>query len=134
MLKQLSIFAENKRGAMNGITKVLKDNEIDIVTLVTNDSAEFGIVRLIVDNPEKAHSVMKDAGYLCRLDLVTAVEMKDEYGSLNNILDSITNAYLNIDYIYISFNRETAVPVAIMKSNDEDDLDSYLLGKGYIVL
>lgn len=134
MLKQLSIFAENKRGAMNGITKVLKDNEIDIITLVTNDSAEFGIVRLIVDNPQKAFDVMKEAGYLCRLDLVTGVEMKDEYGSLNNILDSISSANLNIDYIYISFNRETAVPVAILKSNEEDDLDSYLQGKGYIVL
>ncbi len=134
MLKQLSIFAENKRGAMNAITKILKDNEINITTLVTNDSAEFGIVRMIVDNPDKACDAVKNAGYLCRLDSVTAVEMKDTFGSLNSLLDDITNAYLNLDFIYISFDRETATPVAIMRSTDGDELDSFLKGKGYRIL
>ena len=134
MLRQLSVFAENRRGTMNGITRILKDNEIDIITLVTNDSAEFGIVRLIVDDPQKAYDVMSAAGYFSRLDFVTGVEMKDEYGSLNGILDSITAANLNVRYIYISFNRSTAVPVAILKSNDEDDLDSFLQSRGYTVL
>lgn len=134
MLRQLSVFAENRRGTMNGITRILKDNEIDIITLVTNDSAEFGIVRLIVDDPQKAYDVMSAAGYFCRLDFVTGVEMKDEYGSLNGILDSITAANLNVRYIYISFNRSTAIPVAILKSNDEDDLDSFLQSRGYTVL
>lgn len=134
MLKQLSIFAENKRGAMNALTRVLKENEINITTLVTNDSAEFGIVRMIVDDPQKAHKAMIDAGYLCRLDSVTGVEMKDEFGSLNSLLDAISSAYLNLDYIYISFDRNTAAPVAILKSTDGDELDSFLKGKGYKIL
>lgn len=134
MLRQLSIFAENKRGAMNALTEILKNKEINITTLVTNDSAEFGIVRMIVDDPETACAAMTEKGYLCRLDYVAAVEMKDTFGSLNDLLTDITNAYLNLDYIYISFNRDNKAPVAILRSTDGDELESFLKGKGYIVL
>ena len=99
MYKQLSIFAENKRGAMNALTKILKDNDVNISALVTNDSAEFGIVRMIVDNPDKAYKALSDLGYLCRLDSVAAVEMEDTCGSLDQLLSDITSAYLNLDYI-----------------------------------
>lgn len=134
MLKQLSIFAENKRGAMNALTKILKDNDINITTLVTNDSAEFGIVRMIVDDPQKACQAMTDAGYLCRLDSVTGIEMQDTPGSLDGLLGAIADAYLNLDYIYISFDRTSATPVAILKSSEGDELESCLKGKGYKVL
>ncbi|MCQ2528692.1 MAG: amino acid-binding protein [Saccharofermentans sp.] len=134
MLKQLSIFAENKRGAMNAITSILKENEINITTLVTNDSAEFGIVRMVVDDPTKAFDAMKKNGYLCRIDSVAAVEMQDTFGSLDALLGCITDAYLNLDYLYISFNRETLAPVAILKSTDGDELESFLKGKGYTLL
>lgn len=134
MFRQLSIFAENKRGAMNALTTILKENEININTLVTNDSAEFGIVRMIVDDPEKAFKAMTDKGYLCRIDSVVAVEMEDTFGSLDKLLTEITVAYLNLDYIYISFNRDTKAPVAILKSTDGDELESFLVGKGYTVI
>lgn len=134
MYRQLSIFAENKRGAMNAITRVLKENDININTLVTNDSAEFGIVRMIVNDPQKALKAVTDSGYLCRLDSVVAVEMKDECGYLDNLLADITNAYLNLDYIYISFNRDNLAPIAILKSTDGDELESFLRGKGYSIV
>ena len=89
MAKQLSIFAENKRGAMNALTRILKDNEINISALVTNDSAEYGIVRLIVDKADTAIDVLKQAGYQCHLDKVIAIVMEDTPG----YLDGITGEY-----------------------------------------
>ncbi len=134
MYKQLSIFAENKRGAMNALTRILKDNEINISALVTNDSAEYGIVRMIVDNPEKAQKALSELGYLCRLDSVAAVEMEDQCGCLDGLLTDITNAYISLDYLYFSFNRDTKAPVAILRSSEGEELESFLRGKGYNVI
>ena len=67
MIRQLSIFAENRRGAMNAITKVLTEKQINMNTLVTNDSAEFGIIRMLVSDTDKAFNSLKEAGYLCHI-------------------------------------------------------------------
>ena len=65
MLKQLSIYAENKKGVMQNITGILKDEDINILGSVTNDSAEYGIVRMVVSEPDKAMEALIAAGYLC---------------------------------------------------------------------
>ena len=72
MIRQLSIFAENKRGAMNRITEVLTGAQINMNTLVTNDSAEFGIIRMLVSDTEKAFDSLTEKGYLCHCDYVAA--------------------------------------------------------------
>lgn len=134
MFKQLSIFAENKRGAMNALTTILKENQININALVTNDSAEFGIVRMIVDEPDKAYEALTGKGYLCRLDRVTAVEMEDVCGSLDALLGVINDAHLNLDYIYVTYDRNSAAPIAILRSTEGDEMASFLKGKGYKIL
>ena len=131
MYKQLSVFAENKRGAMNSMTKLLKEAGINITALVTNDSAEFGIVRMIVDEPTKAFDIMNKAGYLCKLDSVIAVDIGDEVGSLDKLLEFITSSYINVDYLYLSFNRETSTPIVILHAPDSDELENFLQSKGY---
>ena len=70
MIRQLSIFAENKKGAMHRVTQVLAEAGINMNTLVTNDSAEFGIIRMLVSDTDEAMKCMQAAGYLCRTDLV----------------------------------------------------------------
>ena len=89
MIRQLSIFAENRRGAMNAITKVLTEKQINMNTLVTNDSAEFGIIRMLVSDTDAALQCMQTAGYLCHVDTVAAAEIGDECGSLNALLDTL---------------------------------------------
>ena len=81
-----------------------------------NDSAEFGIIRLIVTDPELAVQELKKAGYQCHMDRVVAVEMGDTPGCLDKILDHLCQANVAIDYLYISYNRQTATPVAIFKT------------------
>ena len=72
MLRQIAIFAENTKGAMQKVTQVLDDAEENIISLVTNDSAEYGIVRMIVDKTDVAVDAFKRAGYLCRTDVVSS--------------------------------------------------------------
>lgn len=130
MLNQVSLFAENVAGGLLKITNVLKNANINIYTMLANDSAEFGIVRLIVDNPEVAIEALKAKGYQCRQDKVIAIEMDDTPGYLDGILTAISSANIDISYLYISFNRENVKPVVVIKTN-EPETATFLIGRGY---
>ncbi len=133
MLKQLSIFAENKRGTMTKLTGILAREGINILGSVTNDSAEYGIVRMIVTEPEKAYEALKEDGWICRLTDVIGVEITDEVGQLNKLLQAIEFSCISVDYIYLSFDRETARPVIIFHTEDVQELESSLSFQGYQV-
>ena len=79
---QLSIFLENKKGRMAQVTEVLAENDINIVALSVADTSEFGILRLIVNNPDKAYEALKAAGFTAMTNYVVAVEVTDEPGGL----------------------------------------------------
>ncbi len=134
MIKQLSIFAENKRGAMNRITEVLAEAQINMNTLVTNDSAEFGIIRMLVSDTEKALERLKEEGYLCHSDYVAAAEIGDECGSLNRLLGILNMGNVNLDYIYVTYSGLSRKPVAILRSVDIMEVEEFLKGKGYTML
>ena len=134
MIRQLSIFAENKRGAMNEITKVLTEAQINVNTLVTNDSAEFGIIRMLVSDTEKALERLKEEGYLCHSDYVAAAEINDECGSLNNLLNVISDGNINLDYLYVTYNTLSRLPVAILRASDLMEVEEFLRGRGYRML
>ena len=133
MLHQVSVFAENNKGTLRKMTSILADTNINIYTMLANDSAEFGIIRLIVTDPELAVQELKKAGYQCHMDRVVAVEMGDTPGCLDKILDHLCQANVAIDYLYISYNRQTATPVAIFKTR-EMETETFLRGKGYNLL
>lgn len=133
MLNQVSVFAENNKGALRNMTAVLADANINIYTMLANDSAEFGIIRLIVTDPDLAVAKLREAGYQCHKDKVIAVEMGDTPGSLDKILDHLRQANISIDYLYISYNRQASTPVAIFKTR-EMETETFLRGKGYILL
>ena len=134
MIRQLSIFAENKKGAMNRITQILYDADINMNTLITNDSAEFGIIRMLVSDTDKASACLNEAGYLCHTDYVAAAEIGDECGSLNKLLSAVTDGNLNLDYLYVTYNTLSRLPVAILRSSDLMEVESFLQGRGYHML
>ena len=86
MLKQLSIFAENIKGKMQKVTGILLEEDINILGSVTNDSAEYGIIRMVVSKPEQALEALTKAGFICKLSDVLGIEVKDEVGNLNKLL------------------------------------------------
>lgn len=131
MLQQVSIFTSNRQGALSRMTSILAKEDINIYTMLANDSAEFGIVRLIVDKPEEAVLILEKEGYQCRVDLVIAVDMgSDKPGALDRILGDLQAANVMIRYLYISFDRATSSPIAVF-STTESETEAFLKGKGY---
>ena len=134
MIRQLSIFAENKKGAMHRVTQVLADAGINMNTLVTNDSAEFGIIRMLVSDTDRAARRLQEEGYLCHTDTVAAAEIGDECGSLNGLLDTLNRGNVNLDYLYVTYSSLSKHPVAILRTPDIMEVESFLQAKGYNML
>lgn len=134
MIRQLSIFAENKKGAMHRITQTLAEAGINMNTLVTNDSAEFGIIRMLVSDTDRASKSLLDAGYLCHTDWVAAAEIGDECGSLNALLETLSVGNVNLDYLYVTYSGLSHHPVAILRTPDIMEVEAFLQGKGYRML
>ncbi len=134
MLKQVSVFTENSKGSFQRVTGILAERNINIWGSVTNDSAEFGIIRMVVSDPDGAYNALTDAGYMCRRTNVLGIEMKDEVGSLDNLLISMSKSYININYMYLSFNRDSGMPVMVVHTEDLREVESCLKGKGFNLL
>ena len=134
MLKQLSIYAENKKGVMQNITGILKDEDINILGSVTNDSAEYGIVRMVVSDPEKAKEALIGAGYLCHVIEVIGVEVEDKTGNLNDLLLTLKDSNVSVDYLYLSFNRDSGKPIMVLYTDDIYEVECCLKSKGFAML
>ena len=134
MLKQISIFAENQKGVMQKITGILQWEDINILGSVTNDSAEYGIIRMVVSDADKAVEALTEENFICKLTNVLGIEVKDEVGNLNNLLLSFLESNINIDYLYLSFNRETGRPIMVIHVDDIMEVEACLRGKGFISL
>ena len=131
MLSQISIYAENKKGCFQNITGLLGENGINILGSVTNDSAEYGIIRMVVSDPEKCLKVLGENGYICKSTPVLAIECPDEVGALDKILKTLYKSNINVNYIYLSFNRESGLPIMVMHTDDIVQVENILVNKGY---
>ncbi|WP_024864951.1 amino acid-binding protein [Butyrivibrio sp. FCS014] len=131
MLKQISIYAENKKGCFQDITGLLNSNGINILGSVTNDSAEYGIIRMVVSDPDKCLEVLNSSGYLCKATPVLAVECPDEVGALDKILKTLYAGNINVNYIYLSFNRDSGLPIMVMHTDDVAQVENILTNHGY---
>ncbi|MBR3642179.1 MAG: amino acid-binding protein [Lachnospiraceae bacterium] len=134
MLKQVSVYAENRKGTMRRITEILLNNEINILGSVTNDSAEYGIVRMVVSDADKACDALKEQGYFCRTTDVIGVEVEDEVGNLHKLLLTLEESNIDVDYLYLSFNRGSGKPIMVFHCADTPEVAECLAAKGYSVL
>jgi len=107
-VKQVSVFVENQPGALYGLTGVLSQHKIDMRALCVAESSEFGILRLIVNDPDKAAKVLADAGYVHNITPVLAVAIPDRPGGLNHVLQVLLNEKINVDYMYAFLGGKTA--------------------------
>lgn len=130
-MKQVSVYAANKKGAMNHITGTIAEAGVNILALVTNDSAEFGTIRMLVDEPKKAQEALTAAGYLCQLTDVIGVEIFDEVGGLDKLLADITYMNINVDYLYICYDRTRSKVIAVLHT--DTDIEGILARKGWTI-
>lgn len=134
MLKQVSIFAENKKGTMEDITRILLESDVNILGSVTNDSAEYGIIRMVVSDTQKAMEALQENGYICKVTDVLGIEVKDEVGNLNKLLRALLDSNISADYLYLSFNRDTGMPIMVIHTADIMEVEECLKSKGFTSL
>lgn len=120
IIKQLSIFIENKKGHLASVTKELKKQDIDIRAISVFDTSEFGILRLVVDDPDRALETLEHAGYTAKVSQVLAIQIEDKPGSLNDAFQIMDENNIDIEYIYSFVLRKKALPLIIFKVSDQN--------------
>ncbi len=118
MAKQLSVFLENKAGRLSSVTKVLGEAHINIRALSIADTSDFGILRLIVNDPVRAYQILKDAGFTVSETEVIAVRVQDVPGGLAAVLEQMSDANLNIEYLYAFLGTSEDDALVIFKVED----------------
>ena len=118
LIKQISIFIENKMGRMAEITKIIGDAGIDIRALSMADTSDFGILRLIVNKPDLAVEKLKAAGLTVSLTDVIAVAIDDTPGAFAKVVANMSDAGINIEYMYAFISREHSRAYVIFRVED----------------
>ena len=133
-VKQISVFIENKKGRLARVTRILADNNIDISALSIADTTDFGILRLIVNNPDKAEQALKDNGFAVKATSVIAVGVNDEPGGLAVALEALDAQDISIEYMYAFVGKTTNEALVIIRADEADKAIDVLTGCGVRVL
>ncbi|MDR1390238.1 MAG: amino acid-binding protein [Treponema sp.] len=119
-IKQISVFLENNAGRLGEVTRVLSDSQINLRAISIADTADFGILRLIVNDHQKAVLALNEAGFTTRITNVAAVEIEDKPGSLAGVMELFRKTSVNIEYLYASLEGKEGKAVVIFKLEDHD--------------
>lgn len=133
-VEQISIFIENKSGRLAEIARILGESDINIRALSLADTTDFGILRLIVNDVEKAKGVLKEKGFTVSKTEVVAVEVPDQPGGLSNILQTLDREKINVEYMYAFVERCGGNAVIIFRFDDTDSAISTLTSNNFTIL
>ena len=118
-MKQLSIFLENREGRLEDVLSVLTEENINILSLSMADTSEYGMLRLLVSDPEKGRAVLKERGFSATLTDVLALKMEHRVGELHRVLKVLCNAGVNIEYMYALCTETDEAAMALKVSDME---------------
>lgn len=133
-VKQISIFLENKSGRLAQVTRVLGNNKINIRALSIADTTDFGILRLIVNDPDSAYRALKEAGFTVSTTDVIAVEVGDEPGGLARVLEILQEVNINIEYLYAFLQKATNAALVVFRVEQLDEAIKVLLENNVSIL
>ena len=134
-MKQISVFVENKPGALYALTAVLAQGQIDMRALSLAETKDFGIVRLIVNDLYKTTTLLKDAGYVHSLTPVVGVAIPAVPGGLNRVLQVLTDARVNVEYMYAFLGgKDVDHAYMIFRVADDKAAETALASRGIQVL
>lgn len=119
-VKQISVFLENKSGRLAQVTRVLGAQNINIRALSIADTTDFGILRLIVNDPDSAYQALKEAGFTVSTTDVIAVEVGDEPGGLARVLEILQQKSINIEYLYAFLQKATNAALVVFRVEQID--------------
>ncbi len=129
-IKQLSIFVENKHGRLENIISSFADNGINIRALSIADTTDFGVLRVIVDDVDKAKSILKEIGIISKTTDVLAVYIDDRAGGLAEVLKDISEAGISIEYMYAFLSKTEGKALMVLKADDEEGAEIVLRQHG----
>ena len=127
-VKQLSVFIENRRGRLGEVLKVLKDNDVNILSMSLADTTEYGLLRLIVNKPEHGRDVLLSAGFSSMITEILIVKVPHVAGALQRILTIIAENDIDIEYMY-GLSVEASDASIVVKTNELERAQEVL--KGY---
>ena len=127
-IRQISVFLENRSGRLANVCKLLGENEIDIVAISISDTTDFGILRLIVDKPQRAEEVLSEERFTVNSTRVLAVRVEDVPGGLAAVLELLAGADMGVEYMY-AVGKETRGAIIIMKIKDCVKAERFLDGQ-----
>jgi hypothetical protein len=119
-LKQLSIFIENKSGRLAEVTKLLGQHKINIRALALADTSDFGILRIIVNDVDKAYKILKDAHFTVNETEVLAVEVPDVPGGLHSMLEMFSKDGINVEYMYGFVEKASEKAILVFRFEDTE--------------
>lgn len=134
LIKQISIFLPNQEGHLAKVTKVLLDHNIDIRAIVVFDTAEYGILRAIVTEPDRAVELLKEDGFVAKTSKVIVVEPEDRTGSLHELYAVLAEHNMNIEYTYCFVMKKHEMPYFVLKINELERAAEMLTLKGFKII
>ena len=129
-IQQLSVFLENKPGSLEKFAKVLKDNNIDMISISIAVSLDFGILRVIVNDPYTATNVLRDAGYVIKITPVLGVELSDKPGAMLSILEALRLKSINIEYFYAFESKKKNTAYMIFRTENMSEAEKAVISTG----
>ncbi|ABN51851.1 MAG TPA: ACT domain-containing protein [Hungateiclostridium thermocellum] len=134
LVKQISVFLENKSGRLAEVTRILGNNNIDISALSIADTTDFGILRLIVNDPETAEKVLKDNGFTVSCCDVIAISVPDKPGGLAKVLSVLEPESIGIEYLYAFVGKAENEALVILRIDSPEKAVELLEKAGVKVL
>ena len=133
-VKQISVFIENKKGSLAEVTNFIAKSNINLRALSIADTQDFGILRIITDNPDKARDMLKEEGYTVTATSVLAVALDDAPGSMASILGVLSDSDVVVEYTYAFMSNIANKAYMIFRVDDNDKANKALLDAGISVI
>lgn len=130
-IKQLTVFVQNKKGAIVSITDILAKNNVNLRALSIAETEDFGILRLIVNDEKTAEKVLSEQGYLIKTVDVVGVKIGDAPGKLTSALDVLDKADINVEYLYAFMARTEKHAYVVLRVEDNITAETALENAGF---
>lgn len=134
LVNQIAVFLENRKGRINDFARVLKEQNVDLISMSIADTKEFGILRAITRDNEKAVQALKDAGFTVVTSELIGVEVDDRPGGLSDVLSILNNKDVDIEYLYSYARIEKGKAIILLKVDDNKLALDALTKGGFKVL
>ncbi len=130
---QISVFLENRAGQLSNITKVLSENNIDLRAINIAETQDYGVLRIIPADAQKASAVLLESGFIMAMTPVIAVAVPDRPGGLNSLLEALASENIGIEYMYSVFSSKNGESIMVLQVGEAEKVSALLSEKGFKV-